>query len=436
MNLLIIANYFAPMNSVGAQRPNAWARYWPSFGSTVTVLTSRKREAITDGFFPAGVSVVDVNWHGKSREINSRQTSKPDSPRTMPDKKLGKNIIKYVVDVHRWLKRKFFCNYLDSRSLWILFAYPVACKIIKSKNIQVVVSTSPAYPVHVLARKLKKKFPELIWMADYRDLWSGNPMFPGSAIVRKIEMLHEKRVMRYADIVTTISEPLAKYLGMLLNRTDVNVYYNGYEKTDVIRGGGSDIKNGNTFISIVYTGSVLPGLHNPEPLFAAISHLHRCGKIDPAQLKIMFYGDATAIRERVCNDTVLCRYVELIGSVSRHEALNAQASADALLFLGARQNGGAATDGVVSGKIFEYMTSGTEVIAIGVTPDMSVGQLIGRSRIGDIYSNDVELISCRIERLVCEGKVKLDLDYNYICNFRRDVQAKEIHKLIVNKSVK
>lgn len=107
-----------------------------------------------------------------------------------------------------------------------------------------------------------------------------------------------------------------------------------------------------------------------------------------------------------------------------------QEKADALLFLGAQENGGKAIDGVISGKIFEYFTSGTEILAIGTTKKMTVGRMIEDSGVGICLGNDIEAIKSELFRIVRRGKRPVSCSQLFIDKFRRDIQAKEMYRLL------
>lgn len=429
MNILVIANYFAPMNSVGAQRPNSWARHWPDRRHTVVVLTTPKKEIAKTEIFGKAVLVKEVGLN--SRPQVEKQTIKNENP----DK--ARNSIKgNLIEFHRWLRRRIFCNFLDPRSFWVSRAVSTGKSLVQAHHIDAIVSTTPAYPVHVVAARLKKAFPDLIWLADYRDLWSGNPLFPGSEIFRKIERVYERRVLSRADIVTTVSLPLAKHLAWLLDRNSVEIIPNGFEKEDIRIASQERSKNTHRGqpVRLVYTGAILKGLYNVEPLYEAICRLHELNKLAPGTLVVEFYGDVSEINKYLQNNPVLKQYIKCKAGVSRQEVLSIQSAADILLFFGARPNSGAATDGVVSGKIFEYMTAGTEIMAVGVTKEMVVGEMIEKSGTGVIYGEDSELVAERLYQLVIKGKSNISPNLKYIEKFRRDMLAEQMVKLLEDRA--
>ena len=124
----------------------------------------------------------------------------------------------------------------------------------------------------------------------------------------------------------------------------------------------------------------------------------------------------------LARDPVVERFVTRLGKVPRMHILKIQKQADFLLFIGYKPivQGVGSTSGVVSGKLFEYLISGTEVLAVRVTGDMIAAEMLVRSRSGDFYGDDVEKIKGRLLRALRDGCVpKVVPDMAYLDQFRR-----------------
>lgn len=340
-------------------------------------------------------------------------------------------VFKYI---HRMLKQKIFGNLLEPRVFLFRRLAKQAERVCKEHQIDAVVSTSPSFVTHLIASRLKRKLPRMGWLADYRDLWSGNPIFPGMPLIAIVEKKCEKTTLSGTDIITTVSEPLAMYL-QDLHQKKVCVIPNGIEMDDVrkrqIRIDSVTQPEGKSSepVTVLYTGSVLLGLYDLSPLFTAVSELLQERVLFKNDIRIVFVGihdgiDYTLIKKK------LSGVVKLLESVPRDEALRMQENADALLFLGVQKNGGMALDGVVTGKIFEYFTSGTEIIAIGMTKEMTVNRMIEESGVGICLGNDVEAIKDVLLQLVTKGKRPVSCSQSFINKFRRDTQAQEMYTLL------
>ena len=187
-------------------------------------------------------------------------------------------------------------------------------------------------------------------------------------------------------------------------------------------------------VTIVYAGSILPGLQDPTPLFQAIKELSEDGLLKQGELEIRFYGDYSALDDfPLASDQSVKSFVIRCGKVPRNEILAIQREADFLLFLGSKPviAGIGSTTGVVSGKIFEYLISGTEVLAVRVTDDMIAAQMITQACAGDYYGNDVVKIKQRLLRAVhAGGAPKVIPNMSYLDQFKRSHQALKVIKKV------
>ncbi len=416
MNIILVCSYFGPETSCGVNRVNSMTRHWLDLGHSVDVVTMP---------YAADLPVYLKNKpglivHQVPPVISLKKNKKTPQSHSNISGRLGK-IIK---NIFYFTKKYFFANYLDLRILWWPSAAVHAQKIARDRNSCFIFTSVPSYTAHSVGAVVKKRCPKIYWVADYRDLWSGNPIFPGNILVRALERWHEKFIVKKADMLVTINQHLGNHLMELHGRKKLLIVPNGFE--DLESSNPLIVKSAETkYRTIVYTGTVLTGLQNPEPLFEAAFNLFSSGRLNVGALKIYFYGDASAIKNtRNFISLIASGIVELKGVVSRLDSIRAQQGADLLLFLGARKiKDGASITGVVSGKIFEYLVSGTEIMAVGVSDDMVVADMIRQANVGDIYNEDIHKIETRLLSLVSDGAKKIQVNQDYLAKFRRKNQA-------------
>jgi hypothetical protein len=67
MNIVFIAHYFPPLNSSGARRINAFAKYLAANGHRITVITTRKtgRDGLLTEEVPSYLHLVELGQWGK-----------------------------------------------------------------------------------------------------------------------------------------------------------------------------------------------------------------------------------------------------------------------------------------------------------------------------------------------------------------------------------
>lgn len=428
MKILVISSYFGPETSVGVLRVNAFVKYWASMEHQITVLTMPFSGRLPEGLEgnPA-LSVQQVApWLLGTRQSGGAQGYSKGT------RGWKRSLLRFQY----WLKKRYLCNYLDPRLLWWPRVVLHARDLLRSgARFDVVFSTVPSYTAHSAASAIKRLDSRMKWVADYRDLWFGNPIFPGCKPVRSLERTHERQMLSNADLIVSINDELiAELRANHGERRRYLVVPNGFEDSELDNVPQvAPPPRTQPGINVVYAGSILPGLQDPSPLFAAVRDLAEAGEIRPEDLSICFYGDYAVLDDfPLARDPLVAKHIKLCGKVARGEILAIQRSTDFLLFLGSRpvSTEFGSTRGVVSGKVFEYLISGTEIMAVGVTDDMLVAEMIERARAGQSYGQDVERIKERLRRALRGDVARVEPDVEYLGQFRRSVQAKALIEAI------
>lgn len=308
-------------------------------------------------------------------------------------------------------------------ALWANPAYQSVC----NENWDIVVSTAGPYYVHFPAYRLRKSGLAKYWIADWRDLWVDNHIYPGIPILKTIERWQERKWCKTADCVTTVSEPLAEILRNNY-QCRVEVIYNGFDVEDYESLPTENAFNDHGVFRILYTGTIYHKTQDPSPLFDAIKRLNDAGVICPDQLKILFCGFNSNVNS-IADNYEVSDYVEDLGFVPRKKALHMQRDADALLLLEVETD---KAKGVLTGKLFEYLFAGPPILAIGVGADSSVGAVLSNTGRGIAYGRDI----CKIKEGLCLLLSKKSLKNENQVNslgvmiYTREIQANKMMQLI------
>ncbi|MFC1751842.1 hypothetical protein ACFL96_00400 [Thermoproteota archaeon] len=420
MKILIITHYFPPLNKVGSLRLYSFAKYFSKLGHEVTVLTTKKMGF--DGHLDLDLDkgryeVKEVEYlpgflkrrkkHAKKKKAVSMATGAQQKEAVntkIETKQLEKGrsgILKYVKSVVRWMRRYIIGSLADIHDLWGMYAYSWAQGYVNQGYNVVISSFSP--PVcHRIASKLKRRNPHITWVADYRDLWSLSHIEKPWFIFHAYQTHLEKRMLSYVDFCVTVSEALQQEMEQAFSKP-CYVIENGFFPEEI----ASSLKGSETetemearrelgigkavqpFI-ISYTGILYEGKRDPKPLFQVVSGMIKQGQLSQRDIQIRFYGDNSYSLKAVVNDYGLNKCVQLYNQVSRQEVLRVQQESDALLFL---EWGHESAKGVVTGKLFEYLVSGTPILGIGISETHASGQIIIKTQTGFVCGNDTERIS-------------------------------------------
>ena len=238
-----------------------------------------------------------------------------------------------------------------------------------------------AWPVSafLLARRLARALG-CPWVAEYRDLWSGNhylDILP--AWRRRLDAHWETRLLRSASGIVTVSEPLAARL-RAMHGLPVAVIPNGWDPDDLPVGAGEERGRASEGrFRIVYTGLLYGEQRDVSPLLAAMRAL--------PEVQVELYGRQFAYAEAQARRFGVADRVHFHPPVPREEALALQRGADALLL--ALWND-PREKGVYTGKLFEYLAAGRPILAIG-PKDNVAAELIQRLGAGAVASSEEEV---------------------------------------------
>jgi hypothetical protein len=404
--ILIITYYFPPINAIASHRPYSWAKYWSRMGHDITVLTTKKEPKSNDlnldcSFFKV-IEVENVIW-GKLKE--KLKGLKDKEGENIKENYKNNENIKYKV-------KKFFIyiiKLLLKRGLFGSIRMPNQNDLIINKSssyiindkYDIVVSTAGPYNVHLIAYKYKKKYPDTFWVADYRDLWTQNHIFKGLFPFTIIEEYLENKVNHKADLITTVSKPFADQIKNKYKIDNVEVIENGFDP--------DDFKNlppepywKDDKVRLVYTGTIYAGKQDPSPLFEAVNQINNSIYKDLLnKLEVIFVGGAKGDFDFLVKKYNVSNWVKHEGFKPGEDSLRMQRDAHALIFLEFESKN---VDGILTGKLFEYLYSGTKILGIGVTDNSAPGKIIKESGCGINFGKDVEKIKNYLIELLKTGK--------------------------------
>lgn len=376
MRILIISSYFPPLNSIASLRPYSWAKYWTLDGHDVTVATTEKIPNLpaplnlpNPGFRviavppSGGLNKLKENYHTKTSKI--------------------KELLKKWFDYMRVSRGIFHtCRMPDLTDLWIR---PVLKTLEKEEPWDLVVSTHAPYAAHIVAYRLKKKGLAKKWIADYRDPWTDHQIYPGLFPFTLIEKNLERYLMSHADKITTVSEPMAKGLREKHGSDKVAVISNGLDSSDLDHLDPSFIFPKDGKYRVVYTGSLYYPKQNLNPFFEALKMM------SPELLnrfEFVYAGPHDSIVNELAESYGVQKWVDIKSLVSRETALRMQRDSDALLFLPWNDH---SVDGVLTGKIYEYLFARRPILAVGAEREEAAQRLILEAKAG-VVLNDAQSI--------------------------------------------
>lgn len=354
---LLITYYWPPAGGAGVHRWLRMSRFFEDNGWDLHVYCPR------DAAWP----VLDeqlLNEVDPSLTIVRRAIFEPHKylgSSNNPNKGAGLTHVQKTSLIQRfiiWIRGNLFIP--DARAFWICPSASFLKKYLKANpEIDTVISTGPPHSMHLIARRLKHKFPKLNWVADFRDPWTEidfyHELLPGKWADTRHHKL-EKAVLTEADHVITVSNSCSSGLSAISGRP-VHVVTNGYifPEFDPKR-----IALDSKF-TIAHFGS-MPFSRNPDALWTALQNLIQRNEEFREFLEIRLVGSVDFKIHRLLKEKNLDQFVNSIASVSHSESVRMQRQTQILLLVA---NNTGNTKGILTGKFFEYLGAKRPILAIG-----------------------------------------------------------------------
>lgn len=375
MRILLVTPYFAPENTIAAVRLTKFAAHWSEAGHDVVVLTRKVTE--TGGLVvPRGVEVVRVTDPTLSihrAAVGGRY-----------EEKRGRGILALPRQMVGWVARRL-SPWPDRFVPWTF-----AARRAVTQRPDVVVASGGPLSALMLGRRLARRF-DVPWVADYRDLLSTGDYLRRSPVRRGIERVMERRAVRTAAALLTVSEPMSRELERF-SGVPATTVLNGFDPEDFPEMSTSPDER----LRILYCGEIYPGKRDPGPLFAGMALLP---PEERALVAVDFYGASVDDVMRLATEHRVGRCVHTHARVPYRAALELQCSSDLLLSLlwdDPREGG------VYSGKLFEYIGASRPILALGW--EQGVAARLVRERSLGLASNDPAEIAHFLRRLLATKK--------------------------------
>ena len=355
-SILFISYYFPPVKVVGAVRLYHLSQEWMRRGVKVGVITCRNRRHFRqdEGMTPQVAAIRAVPaWDWRSLRLRWSGNTSPT---------VGAGLKKTVWG--RWLARaqeSFPFHFLlgDGGPVYLLTAYLAAGRYVREQGVTVLFTSYRPYIDHWVAYLLKLRFPHLYWVADFRDLRIDpvrhNVLWP------RLQTWIDRRLLRRADLVTTVSEGLGVHLPVSSERR--------YVLRNAIAGALLERRAQPTArFTLTYTGSIYPGLQEPGPLFPVLSELLKERQIDPGHLQLRYLGKDGELWDQWMQTYELKPYSSNRGELDWAAILDQQCRSSINLLL---SWSGPQLSGILTSKVYEYLSAGPPILTVINGPEDS-----------------------------------------------------------------
>lgn len=387
INVLLVVYAFPPAGGVGVLRAASLARYFPAEGIQLDVLTTRNPSSVGQDSsllrdIPAEVNVtrtmtIDLPF-GVKKWLKSLLTGKRPPIARATAQTPAQAVKPSALAKPNFLKRALQDLLLpDPQVTWLPVLTRAARRIVKQRKIDLVLISGAPYSNYLVAERLRKEFPNLAIVLDFRDEWLSTSFGVASFQFSRSERAHqfavkaEAAAVKSATAVVAVTEaarreirsrypeePEAKFLHVP----------NGFDATRLHTSNPPASRSAGKIL-VTYVGSVYTSTE-PTTLVAALASLPDAVK---ARFTLRFIGHIEEPRYREALLS-LGAMVELKGYMPQHEALAAMNETDyVLLVTHDRLN--------ISAKFYDYIGAGKPMLAV-VHPEGDVRRLVDELHAG------------------------------------------------------
>ena len=356
--VLIITYYWPPAGGPGVQRWVKFVKYLRDFGIEPIIYTPENPTyPILDPHIAADIPEDLTLLKTKIFEpyalasLFSKEKTQKISAGIIPTKKpslLDKLLL--------WIRGNLFIP--DARVLWVRPSVKYLSEYLTEHPIDTIITTAPPHSLHLIGLRLKEKFPSLRWIADFRDPWTTIGYHSQLRLTKRSARKHlvmERTVLQTADTLIVTSPSTQREFQAKTSRP-IEVITNGYDDDFP-----TQTPSLSPYFLLSHIGSLLSE-RNPEPLWQVLSEMTKEQPDFRRDLRLCLAGK---VSDEVLTSLQKCQltdYLDLKGYISHTEAIALQRQSQLLLLLEINHP---KTEGIIPGKLFEYMASQRPILALG-----------------------------------------------------------------------
>ncbi|SDQ69394.1 hypothetical protein SAMN05421664_2200 [Chryseobacterium soldanellicola] len=383
--ILIITYYWPPAGGPGVQRWLKFAKYLPEFGWKPIIFTPENpsyplldESLLKD--VPENLEIIKTKiWEPYQLAEKLNKSNKKFKAGQFD---VGKNQ-SWKSKLSIWVRGNFFIP--DARIFWVKPSTKFLEQYLKENKIDVLVTSGPPHSLHLIGLKLKKKLPNLKWIADFRDPWTEISYYNHLKLTKNSDKKHrqlESDVFKNADITLATSYTDAE--NFRKKGANAVCITNGFDETDasqILKPSNSQTLKQKFTLSYI---GVLEQLRNPENLWKTLDNLVNINSDFAENFTLKFAGRIDDKILHSIENSGLKNHVLNLGYISHDKAISEMAKSSLLLITNFPNE---SSKGIIPGKIFEYLATGKQIISFGPN-EADVSSILNETNAGKHFSYD------------------------------------------------
>lgn len=366
--VLVITYYWPPSGGSGVQRWLKTSKYLPQYGWEPVIYTPENPDV--NSVDESLLKDVSADLKVIKRKIREPYAAYKFLTGKKKGEHLQANIVSsekkgFVQKLSAHIRANWFIP--DPRCWWIGPSVKYLSKLIEGgERFDAVISTGPPHSMHLIAREIHKVF-NIPWIADFRDPWTRIFYFKHLGLSAKSLRKHkelERSVIAEADCVTVVSSQMKTEFSQgdfETFRDKVEIIPNGYDPEDFDSVEKAPDAEGKFVIA--HTG-LMPESANPNKLWKVLGDMAKSDPEFKEKLMVVTMGQTDGSVKKDIAENGLSDNFKDLGYVPHAQSVAWQKRADILLLPLRKEEESKA---ILTGKFFEYLASGNNILAFGPT---------------------------------------------------------------------
>lgn len=402
--VLLVTGFFPPFAPTASTRAPTLARYWMDKGYDVRVLAAHnpgKAQVLNHSLPEDAVRFVPFPEVKALRDVAAYYLfGRVPSP-SVPQAGGAAPLVPGKVQEPRRFSRLPFRKKLadlywdlmfipDKHLFWIETATQAGLEWTRDWQPDLIYSSGPPHSGHMIAARLGKAL-SAPWVAELRDEWAGNPYGLESWLRAVIERRLERETLGQAKALVALTATTRQTLMKAYGKPTA-LSMNGYDPSD-FEGLEEVTALDPHKLTIMHAGSIYIGKRDPSALFAATAKL---GALKD-KVSLLFYGEQADSLQSLARQYGIEAQVVISPPISRQQVLELERRTDVLLMC--RWND-PADDGVIPGKLFEYIGAERPILSIG-SETGEAADIVREGGFG-VVSNDPDVLADQLRAWIAQ----------------------------------
>ena len=376
MKALIITYYWPPSGGSGVQRWLKFVKYLQDFAITPVVYTVDNPEyTLVDKTIqkevPKNVEILKQPIQEPNTIFSKFKSKQQETSAGFlnPNPSFFESKLQYI-------RANYFIP--DARKFWVKPSVKYLSDYLNNNEIDVIITTGPPHSLHLIGLELQKSF-SVKWIADFRDPWTDIDYFHQLPLTKNSIKKHkelEQKVLQNADEVLVVGKTMKQNFKKF--NKNIHIISNGFD---------GELSNNKNELDMNFTITHIGMMNadrNPKILWEVLAELVNENEDFVSDLQIKLIGkSANEVHQSILENN-LEKHISFIDYLPHKEVMDYQKSAQVLLLA---VNNVPSANGIITGKIFEYLQAKRPILAIAPS-DGDLAEIINKTNSGRVIDFD------------------------------------------------